>query len=1047
MRSKRIKIWISVISAMVILAILGTLIARIPPAFSQLPANTASIMVVLSHPVNGTTWPADTPIPVEVKVTAGAPIKSVEFWTDGRLFDTQIPPADRQIFYKVWFWMPLEEGTHAVFARATDVNGKVGDSNAVHVLASAAAGLLTVQTALGDETIQSLADQNGLTPEQIAAANPSLDPAGPVAPGTQIFIPGNPFSLPSINTPPDLSPEGGPVIAAEEGGPGGASFLIENILNRNTNAPTAPLLSASTKDCSVTLTIQDNSDNEDGFFVYSLPQTSVSFTRLTSLKSHTGTGSLQFTLQNQAGYLQFFVASYNSGGESASSPVAVNVTGSQCGPVQLVGLPGNLQFQNGSLTIMNKVQLAYLYFSINGCAWQRLPAGHEFWDPASGPVNLKAALDPLLAEHTPATLDMDVWGWSGDKLVHLGLLHDAANSPTLEICNLGAIVGCGGDQGDLQWRTDVVVDPDQADPTRKLNWTADGSDITYAIWQVSSKPFPAQYSVGAPPGLLISGISEATASMDGTFSYGSFIIDFKTDLQNTGNEALPLPTATLDNNSRRVEGFDSFGNSDLAGIFNAPFIFYQFDQTLYIRVMPIAGGHPATDPSNSVTVKLEPSVPNPPIHISKYPTYVIEILPETYVNEIKPILQQGILGCSVITAVDHDTFIDWFMQIFGKYSNYFNLPSLAEQNYQFYADRIGITVCPSLVTEDEPGILEQVGQAFLDMWSALASTIEQIKGELVNLIASLIPNCDATCKMVLMTGLNFAITFFTGLPPSLPTFGDMVDMGMEYAVQMAITQAGIPYCDPTCVETISDTVQDAATEVAKSGKTQPGCSSQDNTLWTTDGGHLKPLCFPPGVSFSPVKGSMYENGMVQVKVTRVDGVPGVAPIQKLVLDTSAVNNSFADGHSETDYFQMTTKHDCHYVQGYESCAMLTNTYYYDMVFNAPVTGIPYQQASMAVPGLKTGQSIVIPVVFGNGWVDHILPNVYQPRLDAILKTYPDIDVNSIPVNWNLDFNDLTGSGSQITIAAHMLCTDPADPSLNLQTSPCSEFYFSQVSIP
>ncbi len=75
MNSKRKVIWVSIFSSLVIISILVTLIARIPSASQQLPPNNAPLLVTLSHPTDGSTWPADTPIPMAVMVTAGSPIK------------------------------------------------------------------------------------------------------------------------------------------------------------------------------------------------------------------------------------------------------------------------------------------------------------------------------------------------------------------------------------------------------------------------------------------------------------------------------------------------------------------------------------------------------------------------------------------------------------------------------------------------------------------------------------------------------------------------------------------------------------------------------------------------------------------------------------------------------------------------------------------------------------------------------------------------------------------------------------------------------------
>ena len=576
-------------------------------------------------------------------------------------------------------------------------------------------------------------------------------------------------------------------------------------MNQNPIPPAAPTLSASVQACAVTLTIQDNSDTEDGFFVYALPETSVSFKRITSLKAHPGAGSLQYTLQNQRGHVQFFAAAYNTAGESPSAPAAVNVTASQCNPIQ--SNPGGLRYQNGFLSIPNNVQLAYFYASVNGGAWQRSPAVHTFINPTTGPVDLRPELNQMLGADASGELDLDVWGWSGETLVHLGQLHNHANLPTLEICNLTSVINCTGPMTEGYWMTELSVDPDKAETTRKLRWTVAESDVTYSIWQVSSLPFPAEYSVGAPPGLLISGISQATVSIDG-FAKGDFTIDFKSDLQVPATQNAPTPNAAPTANARQWSTPDPDLIEELTGIISKPFTANMQSQKLYIRVMPIAGGHPGTEPSNSVRVSLAPSEETPPITINPQAAYKykVEIVPGSYVNEIFPVLKTGILGCSIITAVDHDAFIEWYMQAYGTLANMAG----AEQSYQFYYSHLNQPICPATVDMDPSITPEDIFNTLKSFWDALTSTFDQIKTGLVESIASFIPGCGATCQSLLMTGLNFTITFFTGLPPSIPSFDALVDMGLEYAVQIAITQAGIPYCDEICQKAISDTIQDVA---------------------------------------------------------------------------------------------------------------------------------------------------------------------------------------------------------------------------------------------
>ena len=816
MHTKRKVLWFGLVSVVIIASIVATLIAKIPATSQQLPPNTAQISIVLSRPTDNSTWPADTPIPVAVMVNAGVPIKSVALWADGQLFDSQTPADDQKSIFKVWSWMPLTEGAHTVFVRAVDVNGRTADSNAVHIQASPAAGLIVVQTTQGEETIQSLAEQNGVAPEEIAAINPSIDPAGTIPPGTEFFVALHPFDLSSVGDPPLSLPPAGPVIPAEEGAPIGPAFYLEDILNLHPDAPAAPSLYASVGVCNVSLTIQDNSDAENGFFIYALSDSDVSFKRIASLKSHSGASLLQYSVPNQHGQVQFHVSSYNSAGESPSTPVAVKVTSPQCDPAQ--GSQGDLDYHGGFLTVPTNVQLAYFYASMNGGAWQRIPAGDEFLEPMTGQLDLRSKIQQLLGGVPTGEVDLDVWGWSEGALKHLGVIHINANFASLAICNLTG--GCGGDMGATHWVTEATVGSDKDQTTRPLRWTAYGSDITHAIWQVSTQPFPAEYSVGAPPGLLISGISEAVVNNETGVAGGNFSIDFNADLQFADGE-------NGDGQSvRRVGMLEDIGSFDPGllplisggGINQLGLMTYNLwlPQKLYIRVTPIAGNHPASDPSNTVLVSYQPTGDPPPIKISKVPTYSVEIVPDSYVNEVKVVQKLGTLGCSEITGVNQEVFTIWFDQAYkgsqidplDPYNSQDPPVTLAEEAYNFWFSHIGDIACPGIVEDDEPNLFEQFAAAIETSWNFLSSTLEQIKGILVGALAEIIPFCEQECKTVLMTGLNFAITYFTGLPPSIPNFDDAVNMGIDYAVQMAISQAGIPYCDPTCQDAIADEIKE-----------------------------------------------------------------------------------------------------------------------------------------------------------------------------------------------------------------------------------------------
>jgi len=1047
-RVKRNYLW-PFLSGVVILAILAALLDAVPSASRQMPANAAPILAVINYPADGSRWPADNPIPVGVMVIGKSALQKVELWVDGRLFDSQA--SGKPYFYRAWRWMPFTPGEHTLFARATGADGRTADSNVLHIQASPAAGFLAVATSKQGDTLQSLAQQNGLPLTQLAASNPALDPQAPLPAGQQIFLPFQYLPSGGNGTPSKATPGPAPANPANPGGPAALPFLVKSALHVTSSLPAAPSLQAAVGVCNVTLTIQDSSQDEDGFFVYALTDSAASFDRITSLKAYTGT--LQYVVPNQHGQVQFYVSAYNTFGEAPSAPVQVDISSPQCNPTPAE--TGGLKYSGGILSLPKGTQLAYLYASINGGTYQRLPPGHAFMRPSSGQVDLRSQIQQLLGGAATGEADLDVWGWKDGALVHLGQLHININFASLAICDLG--LDCNGDMGSTHWVTQATVGSDQANPTRAFRWSAQGLDITYAIWQIGSQPFPLQYSIGAPPGLLASGISQADVDPVSGAAGGIFNVDFATDLQAAAapsfNHLAGFHLPGQSSNNFDTSLLPSLGvqwNSQLA----SAILQVALSSTFYIRVMPMAGGHPSTDPSNTVVVTYRPTGPVPTVQIYKVPSFSVQVVPGSYTNQVMSSPMLGVLGCSIITGADHDTFVTWFKdnlaaQPFFSNFNDEQQSTIADSAFQVWNSHIGDKICPAATAESDTPWYDQfwedLGDAVSDLFNSLSSALDTIKGTLVDALASIIPGCGPSCSDLLMTGLNFTITYFTGLPPNIPSYNDMVNLGISYAVQTAIDQSGIPYCDETCQGKITSEIQSISQQVAASGGSQPACGA---SMWATDGStvyDLQSLCIPPGISYSPVPGSMYQPATLQVKVSRIDGSPQTVPAEQLVIDSQALNPAFADGHTENDSYMINTLNCTTYFYIYRECTPNDNSTYYTVVYNMPLKGTPFPTKTIPVPALKAFQSIVIPVVFDSSSYNYTWPNVYPPRAIAILKANPSADLSTVPVDWWRDFLHLTDSGSQITISAKVLCQDQSTP--NTWNSPCSDVNAAQFVAP
>lgn len=1030
MKPEKYKVLIVILSVVDIVAIVGAIVLGTLPSSAQiLTPNASPMMVMLSHPGNNTSWPADTTIPIAVDASGEKAITSLELWVDGTLFDEVTPEFSEFGTYQSWFWVPHTEGKHAFFVRAKDELGRKADSNVIHIIATPASGYIQVITTTGGENLADLAKTNNASLEDVKNFNSNLNPDEPLPAGEEVFIPVNGTDFkPEENTLP-ANPPGSPADTGNEAKSNGMGLIFEGFFAENKTEPVAPGLTTSVQGCDVKLLIQDNSDPEDGFFIYQLTESDNTFNRIGTLAAHKGTGAVEYVISKQFGQNQFFVSAFNSIGEASSNPTAVDVTANECS--KNIPATGGLSYSNGVIHMPFAIQLAYFYASTEGSDWRRVPQGQDYFNPKEKDVDIRKEVKIILDGKNPGKITLDVWGWDilkEEKLVHVGEITLDMNFATLAICNLPGDHSCKGDASS-HWTQSAIVGSDKVETSRRFRWSAYGPDITNAIWQISTSPFPNNDSLTAFPGLVLSGNTTDIYTSETGIVGGDFQIDFK--------NVLNVPTITpvqKDNKfkygslwgqkSYDYSSFSKWKNNDYLSVIPNQLTALLTKQ-LYIRVIPMAGGHPAAEPSNLVGVTFtETGQSN--ITINKYPAFTIEVLPDTFTPEVNIQQKMGVLGCSIIEAVDHDIFVKNWEKNYPPGSLYGNkFP--AEKMYQEFANKISTKVCPPVVELKEESTLETLFEALSQMWNSISNALNSIKSEFVGFIASCIPGCESSCKTLLSTSMNFAITYFTGLPPSIPNFDELMDKGIDYAVQQAITQAGIPYCDSTCQSAISGQIKDA-TEQLKFTKPQPACSAQASTYWLYENGkqlHLQPLCFPAGVITSPVKGSLRERASVVVHVNRVDGTGFSIPAEYLVVDSFAVNNAYGDGHSQ--YFSTYLKNES-----------------YKMTFNEPLQGAVYPTMDVSVPGIANGQSLDIPVIFDFAPGD-FQKTGYPPRTNALKSTFPGQDVSQW-IDWDfLDYKHFSDYGTQFTITAHMICQDPTNP--KLWNTPCSNTSTLQYTVP
>lgn len=368
--------------------------SSIPPVGSQLPAHAPSLVVNLTFPTNASVIALNQTTEVLAEALGSAPIVRLELWIDGALAqDNVLPQASAQRrFSTTWTWMPIEEGVHMLFVRARDAKANVAQSDVVYVKVTPAETFMLVST--GETTAPLPA---GGFPDPESSQPPAPPPQEPSAPP-----PGDPPPLePSLPSPIKFW------ISKDF-----LKFLVP------TQPPQAPNLWAKAQDCSVKLILQDNSDNEDGFFIYRLAPGSLSFERIATLDAHASTDIFAYLDPVWLGNWLYYVTAFNTKGESPPSEMATihsDELGIFCPPASAP----QLTLSNAKLTPTEQVDKAYCYVSINGGSWTRIPPSPDFLLPDSiGAFDMSPWFNTLPPDTT--MLDLECWGWQGDTLTYLG---------------------------------------------------------------------------------------------------------------------------------------------------------------------------------------------------------------------------------------------------------------------------------------------------------------------------------------------------------------------------------------------------------------------------------------------------------------------------------------------------------------------------------------------------------------------------------------------------------------------------------------------------
>jgi hypothetical protein len=180
---------------------------------------------------------------------------------------------------------------------------------------------------------------------------------------------------------------------------------------------------------------------------------------------------------------------------------------------------------DGKLTPDDPVDLLYLYLSVNGADWGRLPEDpHDYLHPEGGTFDLKSYLQSVVVKSGggPVQIHAEAWGWRQGGLTYLGSYFGEVTTEA------GGLQTTASGATELRmidfvylakenYKQFAVLTGDDPDLDESFRWTTSLPAVTYGLWQVSDKPFPPGSTLN-PPGLIHQGVSGGHG--------GKFSLDF-----------------------------------------------------------------------------------------------------------------------------------------------------------------------------------------------------------------------------------------------------------------------------------------------------------------------------------------------------------------------------------------------------------------------------------------------------------------------------------------------------------------------------------------
>jgi hypothetical protein len=993
-----------------ILALLGILASACGAGASPAEYMPPEVVVSLSRPATGETYPRWSPIPVTATSQTSEAVRALELWVDGSLEASVVPDSS----LTRWEWVAAEAGAHTLLARAVTESGATAFSNKVTIFVSEEAAQMTrlLRAAEGD-TVESLAAAASVSPEDLVTLNPGLVAGQPIAPETPVKVP-HASGLEGVQlAPPPPAPEvqPGTTLPAQPYVVPGFFTNLGALFGTNT-PPAAPSIGATAQGCTAQLVILDQADNEDGYRIYRLDSSTPVFAAVAEVAAGDGTLPLLHTDFDLSGAVNYYVTAFNSAGESAPSNLAgVNITSSACqsafweaaggfgqpDPGGPGGGGGGGNATNFDVLIPPTYDQVYFYLSLNDGPWSRVPRfENEFLTPANGFFSLDALLEGAVTPPAAGTLkvNVDAWGWSGGMLAYIGAFERTYEAPEnqqpfavfpgqLELCD---IQKCGefGQYG-LEWTGDGGA--------HNLRWTP-GPGTTAGLWQVSRSPFEAGCEL-EPAGVFLSGFLQAQ------YETQVFTVEFP----NAGEDdySIPIP---------QPGGGPSISVSGAA-----------LPQVYYTRILPLFNGQPTCDPTNMVVLHVQeppqvelvapPSAPTPPL---PYSVDIVEFTPIHFPD-------YAFRYCVTITENPY----------YGQ--DPFNLIEQGHYLESGWTDvPVGQDICPAPYVYEEPGILEQIGDFLKEALNTISFMYAALKQLVIDIVAHLLPLCaeanlaaelgsetgealkeelESYCGTAAEIAVNAAMTY-VGLPPSIPNYDQVMEtakgQATEIIAQQFEEQTGLP-----CIDACRDLIRQALDQMQETIEDEFSDSACVGELEAHDNG-IEPMCLPDFIKSAPMREGTLEPALVKVIVTRNADVPDSAfpNPEEFSTDCRLRVVTFAENDSWVGQ-------EVFVGSDYQTGALQYWT-------GTTLSGAPFQSIYGGTPVLAPGESAELTFAL------NVKRGTYPPGVDgfwlpgrlAIIQDH--VNGSQLQNYYGTHYDDWNYLyfGAQLTVTAVVTCTTAAD---------------------